>query len=120
MIPNNTSPLRITAAAGTKLAGASSAVNVIIFTAERALQPEGLHHSRGMAGSDLSSIVQYSLLLPPVGVWGRISVPVWLSILSDQLPIVGLVGFYPTNYLIGRRPFLWRDNALSPLGDIQY
>ncbi len=28
---------------------------------------------------------------------GRVSVPVWLIILSDQLPIVALVGFYPTN-----------------------
>ncbi len=26
----------------------------------------------------------------------------WLTILSDQLPVVGLVGHYPTNYLIGR------------------
>ena len=31
---------------------------------------------------------------------GRVSVPVWLVVLSDQLQIVGLVGFYPTNYLI--------------------
>ena len=28
---------------------------------------------------------------------GRVSVPLWLIILSDQLPIVALVGFYPTN-----------------------
>ncbi len=28
---------------------------------------------------------------------GRVSVPVWLLILSDQLPIAALVGFYPTN-----------------------
>ena len=28
---------------------------------------------------------------------GRVSVPVWLIILSDQLPIVALVGRYPTN-----------------------
>ncbi len=32
----------------------------------------------------------------------RVSVPVWLVVLSDQLKIVGLVGFYPTNYLILR------------------
>src|SRR6202042_3582924 len=51
VIPNNASPLRISAAAGTKLAGASSAGTVIIVPAERVLQPEGLHHSRGMAGS---------------------------------------------------------------------
>jgi hypothetical protein len=30
-------------------------------------------------------------------------VPVWLVILSDQLPVVGLVSRYLTNYLIGRR-----------------
>jgi hypothetical protein len=28
---------------------------------------------------------------------GRVSVPVWLIILSDQLPIVALVGLYPAN-----------------------
>ena len=30
----------------------------------------------------------------------RVSVRVWLVVLSDQLQIVGLVSFYPTNYLI--------------------
>ena len=34
----------------------------------------------------------------------RVSVPVWPSILSDRLPVFGLVGRYLTNYLIGRRP----------------
>ncbi len=34
---------------------------------------------------------------------GRVSVPVWLIILSDQLRIVALVGHYPTNKLIRRR-----------------
>ena len=28
---------------------------------------------------------------------GRVSVPVWLIILSDQLPVFALVGHYPTN-----------------------
>ncbi len=32
----------------------------------------------------------------------RISVPVWLVILSDQLAIVALVGHYPTNKLMAR------------------
>ncbi len=31
---------------------------------------------------------------------GRVSVPVWLVVLSDQLQIVGLVSFYLTNNLI--------------------
>jgi hypothetical protein len=32
----------------------------------------------------------------------RVPVPVWLIVLSDQLPIVALVGRYPTNKLMGR------------------
>ena len=32
----------------------------------------------------------------------------WLTILSDQLIVVGLVGHYPTNYLIIREPLLAR------------
>ena len=44
---------------------------------------------------------------------GRVSVPVWLVILSDQLPIAALVGHYPTNKLIGRRPLPKRLATLS-------
>ncbi len=35
---------------------------------------------------------------------GRVSVPVWGVTLSGPLPVVGLVGHYPTNYLMGRSP----------------
>ena len=34
----------------------------------------------------------------------RVSVPVWPITLSGRLPIVGLVGRYLTNYLMGREP----------------
>ncbi len=34
----------------------------------------------------------------------RVSIPVWLIILSDQLGIIGLVSSYLTNYLIPYRP----------------
>ena len=34
----------------------------------------------------------------------RVSVPLWLAVLSDQLWVVGLVSHYLTNYLIQRRP----------------
>ncbi len=33
---------------------------------------------------------------------GRVSVPVWLIVLSDQLPVEALVSHYLTNKLIGR------------------
>ena len=38
---------------------------------------------------------------------GRVSVPVWLVILSDQLEIVALVSLYLTNYLIPLGLILW-------------
>jgi hypothetical protein len=50
---------------------------------------------------------------------------VWLIILSDQLPITGLVGFYPANYLIGRRTIPKRiatltENGMRPLCPMRY
>ncbi len=53
---------------------------------------------------------------------GRVSVPVWLIILSDQLPIAALVGHYPTNKLIGRGLILQREpeGPLSPIGRMRY
>jgi hypothetical protein len=32
---------------------------------------------------------------------GRVSVPVWLAVLSDQLPVIALVSYYLANKLIG-------------------
>jgi hypothetical protein len=44
---------------------------------------------------------------------GRVSVPVWLVILSDQRPVRALVGRYPANKLMGRRVLRPRARALS-------
>ena len=46
------------------------------------------------------------------GSLDRVSVPVWLIILSDQLSIVAMVGFYPTIKLMERSPILSRPKAL--------
>ena len=43
---------------------------------------------------------------------GRVSVPMWPINLSVRLPIVDLVGRYPTNYLIGRESIIQR---IAPL-----
>ena len=43
---------------------------------------------------------------------GRVSVPVWLIVLSDQLPIVALVSRYLTNKLMGRGPIPMRRPKL--------
>ncbi len=42
---------------------------------------------------------------------GSVSVPMWLTTLSGQLPVIALVSFYLTNKLIGRG-LLQRQQAL--------
>ncbi len=110
MIPNNVCTLCLTAAAGTELAGACYGGTVIrqgiglplFFPPHRALQPEGLHRSRGVAASGFRPLrkIPHCCLRRSLD---RVSVPVWLLILSDQLPVSALVGHYPTNKLMGRR-----------------
>ena len=43
---------------------------------------------------------------------GRVAVPVWRYTLSGPLTVIGLVGHYPTNYLMVRGPCLKRLAAL--------
>ena len=45
---------------------------------------------------------------------GRVSVPVWLVVLSDQLLIVALVSRYLTNRLISHRPLRSREALAGP------
>jgi hypothetical protein len=49
---------------------------------------------------------------------------VWLDILSDQLPVVALVGRYPTNKLIGREAIPKRNPfprwIMKPYEGIRY
>ena len=52
VIPSNACTLRITAAAGTELAGAYSYGTVIIFPYKRSLRSEKCHPPRGVAASE--------------------------------------------------------------------
>ncbi|CAN6476486.1 unnamed protein product [Victoria cruziana] len=45
---------------------------------------------------------------------GRVSVPMWLIILSDQLLIIALVSYCLTNYLIRREPLLGQIRPFAP------
>ncbi len=71
------------------------------FPPDSALQPEGLHHTRGVAASGFRPLRNIPTAAPRRSL-GRVSVPVWLIVLSDQLPIEALVGRYPANKLMGR------------------
>ena len=105
MIPDNARTLRITAAAGTELAGASfggtvkrsgylpardSSPLTVVYT------PKGfLPHA-----ASLRQPFGHCAIFPTAASrrsLDRVSVPVWLIILSDQLTISALVGRYPTN-----------------------
>ena len=49
----------------------------------------------------------------------RVSVSLWLTIFSDQLPVFGLVSRYLANYLIGREPLLEPRKRVSSLRQAQ-
>ncbi len=87
---------------------------VIIVPRKSGLQPESRHPARGVAPFRLAPIDENSLLLPPVGVGAVSQSQCGWSVLSDQLPVIGLVSRYPTNYLMGRRP-LHRRTCAFPL-----
>ncbi len=94
---------------------------VLFFPTESALQPAGLLHTAAL----LDQAFAHCPIFPTAASrrsLGRVSVPVWLIILSDQLPIAALVGHYPTNKLIGRGLILQREpeGPLSPIGRMRY
>ena len=112
MIPDNARSPRITAAAGTELAGASSGGTVLMKAFHSPIISShltGLYTPKSVfthAALLRQTFVHCAIFLTAASrrSLGRISVPVWLIILSDQLPIVGLGGHYPSNYLMGRGP----------------
>ncbi len=92
----------------------SKGINFTPFLpAESTLQPEGLLHTRGMAASGLRPLcnIPHCCLRRSLD---RVSVPVWLVILSDQLRIVALVSRYPTNKLIPSGHIRWQEARRSP------
>ncbi len=77
------------------------------------LQPEGLLHTRGMAASGFPHCAIFPTAASRRSL-DRVSVPVWLIILSDQLGIVALVSHYLTNKLIPPGLILTREARRSP------
>ena len=116
MIPINACTLRITAAAGTELAGASFGGTV---------KPS--HYSHEGVSSPLTEVYDPRTFIPHAASLrqafahcaifptaasrrslDRVSVPVWPIILSDRLPIVALVGRYPANQLMRHKSILYQ------------
>jgi hypothetical protein len=97
VIPDNACILRITAAAGTELADAYSLGTVKTSSPRKEVyNPQAffphavlLRQAFAHCGKFPTAASRRSL--------GRVSVPVWLIVLSNQLLIVALVSFYLTN-----------------------
>ena len=102
MIPDNARTLCITAAAGTELAGASSpgTVNLVetrvSFRATAVYTPKSVLPHAASLRQPFGHCARFPTAASRRSL-GRLSVPMWLAILSDQLPVVALVGHYPTN-----------------------
>ena len=108
VIPNNARPLRLTAAAGTELAETSSGIDQTcrsrrFSTLTAVYTPKGfilhaalLHQTFVHCGIFVAAATRRCP--------GSVSVPMRRVNLSIPLPVVGLVGRYPANYLIGHGP----------------
>ena len=100
MIPDNARTLRITAAAGTELAGASSPGTVSLPKRRCSSRATGVYTPKCVIphAASLRQPFGHCARFPTAASrrsLGRLSVPMWLAILSDQLLVVALVGRYP-------------------------
>ena len=115
--PNNAWDLRITAAAGTKFAVPSSSGTITThasYCVSHYSLMTGVYDPRAFilhAASHRQTFVhcEWFSTAATRRCLDRVSVPVWLVVLSDQLPVIALVSRYLTNKLIGREPILKRQ-----------
>ncbi len=120
--PNNACPLRITAAAGTELAGASFGGTVKLprlFTRESSSHLTGVYNPKTfiLHAASLGQGFPHCPKFPTAASrrsLGRVSVPMWPITLSGRLPIGALVSRYLTNKLIGRGLIQKRQVRRSP------
>ena len=97
MIPDNACTPRITAAAGTELAGASFVGTVICSSLLTELYtPKGFYVHAALLRQAFAHCAKFPTAASRRSM-GRVSVPLWLIILSNQLLIVALVVHYTTN-----------------------
>ncbi len=119
VIPNNACALRLTAAAGTELAGASfgGTVNRVSYSDTRDSSPLTVVYTpKGFLphAASLRQSFDHCAIFPTAASrrsLGRISVPMWRIVLSDPLRVIALVSRYLTNKLIRRDPLIGREHA---------
>ena len=96
MIPDNACTLRITAAAGTELAGAISEVPSLFVPRSGVYDPKTFILQAVSLGQGFPHCRRF-LTAASRRSGARVSVPLWPVTLSGRLRVVALVGRYPTN-----------------------
>ncbi|GJU55765.1 hypothetical protein Tco_1229479 [Tanacetum coccineum] len=97
IIPDNACILCITAAAGTELADAYSPDTVIASSpGKEVYDPWAFYLHAALLRQAFTHCGKFPTAASRRSL-GRVSVPVWLIILSDQLLIIALVSYYLTN-----------------------
>ncbi len=103
--PNNAWDLCVTAAAGTELAVPSSFATInlpSLFSRQPCSRMTGVYGPKPFVphAASLHQAFAHCERFSTAATrrcLDRVSVPVWLIVLSDQLPVIALVGRYPTN-----------------------
>ncbi len=103
--PNNAWDLCVTAAAGTELAVPSSFATInlpSLFSRQPCSRMTGVYGPKPFIphAASLHQAFAHCERFSTAATrrcLDRVSVPVWLVVLSDQLPVIALVGRYPTN-----------------------
>jgi hypothetical protein len=121
MIPNNASHLRLTAAAGTKLAVASFGipqlrglfVPIAWWSLTVVYTPKGLFPHAASLPQAFAHWGRFSTAASRRSL-GSVSVPMCRVNLSVPVPVIALVSFYLTNKLIGHGPLLARQAPKGP------
>ena len=88
----------------------------LLLPRKSGLQPVGPSSRTRHGWFRITPIDQYSLLLPPVGVWTVSQFQCGGPVLSEPLPIADLVGRHPANHLMGRVPIPHRVASLAAKG----
>ncbi len=120
MNPNNACHLCITAAAGTELAEAFSGVDqrndvlgrLVFVPLKEVYIPKDFILHAALLRQAFAHCAKFPTAASRRSM-ARVSVPLWLAVLSDQLLIAALVSHYLTNKLIRRRLLFRRIAALT-------
>ena len=113
MNPDNARPIRITAAAGTYLARASSVGTVRNSSLLKAVyNPKAFFPHAALLRQGFPHCAKFPTAASRRSL-GRVSVPMWPIDLSVRLSIIALVGHYPANKLMDREPIPFRKSFLN-------